>query len=212
MTSTRKKAIKLFLTLAIVEGLICLIVLMLQPGGSGAGSRLDFSPLRLVLIGGVLLLVGTFSWVLFNSERLEKLARLTENPPFSTTFLIAANLMLAVFVCGMRSIWLIYKTSGTFAWRVAFERGLPLAVWLALIAVQGWALIFWQNRRLLPRAYARIAKPFLILIGVGAVFFSLVAATRIGLVKDNAFFGKPTVPLLEWHLAAAFLLCLILQL
>ena len=46
-------------------------------------------------------------------------------------------------------------------------------------------------------------------MGIGIVAAVGIAVTRIGLVKDNAFFGKPTVPLLEWHLILAFLLCLL---
>lgn len=106
----------------------------------------------------------------------------------------------------LRSAYLRFHTTGVFYWKVFYQRGTPLVTAGCLLCAAAVMLILrGEGRR--PGKGKLIFTGVLCLIGLGAGI--LIAKTRFGLEKENAFYGKPTVPLLEWHLAAAFLLMLI---
>lgn len=106
----------------------------------------------------------------------------------------------------LRSAYLRFHTTGVFYWKVFYSRGLPLVIAGCLLCAAAVIFILrCQGTR--PAKGKLLTVALLCLIGLSAGI--LIAQTRLGLEKENAFYGKPTVPLLEWHLAAAFLLMLL---
>ena len=208
MTGIHQKAMKRFLILSVAEGVACLIYLFLQPGGSGAGSLFAFSGARLLLLGFVAIAIILLILPLLKPTLQSRLIQFVNKPPVCLVSNLLAYSGLILGVCGSRTLWLLYKTSGDYLWLVAFKRFLPVVIWLGLIAIQWLILFFTRKQESQTPINARIRKVFLILLAVGIAFFAFVMITRTGLVKDNAFFGKPTVPLLEWHLILAFIACL----
>ena len=96
-------------------------------------------------------------------------------------------------------------TAGIFADRVLLTRLEPaaLAVW-ALSAV----LYPFLADSAAARAGRTKARIFIALLGMMSLVALTVWRTGLGLTKENAFWGEPTVPLLEWHLLVVWALLL----
>ena len=58
------------------------------------------------------------------------------------------------------------------------------------------------------RAGRTKARIFIALLGIMSLVAMTVWRTGLGLTKENAFWGEPTVPLLEWHLLVVWALLL----
>ena len=131
-----------------------------------------------------------------------------------SSFLLMVMLHTAVLaaVLVLRTSLLLFRTTGVFFWKVLYQRGLPPVIAGSAVCVLVNAAILFRRRTSLGRALRESRKEFtvigiLTLIGTAAAL--LISKTRLGLEKENAFYGEPTVPLLEWHILLAFLICLI---
>ncbi|MBQ6519543.1 MAG: hypothetical protein IJI14_12545 [Anaerolineaceae bacterium] len=129
-------------------------------------------------------------------------------------FLLTVILMTAVLCAGpvLRTAFLLFHTTGIFYWKVFYQRGLPLVIGGVVLCLGILAVILIRSRASIQKTLREDRKKWfltggLLLAGLAAGF--LIWKTRLGLEKENAFWGKPTVPLLEWHLALAFLVCLV---
>lgn len=206
------KATEHFFRLSAAEGILCFLYLLFLPGGSGEGSLFAFSRVRLALISAVLLLVCLFGIPLVSKNVLNFWIRLSVKKTFRLFALLSSQGILLLGIALLRSLWLLYQTSEDYSWFVAYNRLFPPVCWLGLITTQAILYFFYRfshDFREVFRQKSHQRKTFLILMGIGIIAAAGIAVTQIGLVKDNAFFGKPTVPLLEWHLILAFLLCLL---
>ena len=123
--------------------------------------------------------------------------------------LFPAAILSAVMV--LRTAYLLFNTTGRYYWKVFYQRGLPLVIAGSVFCLAGCAFLLYHSRRRVRRTLLEDKKKLaltgvLLLFGITVGIF--VWKTGSGLVKENAFWGKPTVPLLEWHILAAFSLCL----
>ena len=120
--------------------------------------------------------------------------------------------VLITGIAVIRFSWLMFQTTGVFVWKVLYQRGLPFVIGFTALAfiVKFWIMgsnlsaikdIIRENNR------QWILMSVLILTAGAAGIW--IAKTGTGLVQENAFFGKPTVPILEWHLLVSFLFSLL---
>ena len=132
-----------------------------------------------------------------------------------TRFILLVILMTAVLcaIMVLRTAHLLFHTTGIFYWKVFYQRGLPLVVGgSALCLILCCAVLLIRSREYVRRTLQKDRRKWLI---TGILMLICLAAalmiwqTRLGLEKENAFWGKPTVPLLEWHILLAFAVCLL---
>ncbi len=120
----------------------------------------------------------------------------------------------AALLCGvmlLRTAHLLFRTTGIFYWKVFYQRGLPLVIGGSVLCLGIMAWVLFISREALLKSLREDQKKWItvfILVLAGAAFAVLISKTLLGLEKENAFYGKPTVPLLEWHIVLAFAVCL----
>lgn len=125
--------------------------------------------------------------------------------------LIILSMAVLCAVMAVRTAYLLFHTTGIFYWKVFYQRGLPLVIGGSAICLGACAFILFRSRKyvrstLMEDRQKWLACAILMLLGLSAGL--LIYKTRLGLVKENAFWGKPTVPLLEWHILLVFLISL----
>ena len=203
---------KWFYSLSLAEGILCLGFYLFSPGGSGEGQLFSFSKVRIFLIS--LTIAGIFKYLfpLMNHRFFEWVQSKLRITSVRFFLLIWSQLLILGVVSGLRTLWLLYHSTGIYTWQAAYQRLFPLLIWVVLICLQ--ILLFLlldsaQQYKAAFRSESGLWRRFCVLILIGLAAGICVYFTRIGLVKDNNFFGKPTVPLLEWHLLAGFLFSLI---
>jgi len=129
---------------------------------------------------------------------------------FSLLIILTGAVLFAVML--LRSAYLLFHTTGVFYWKVFYQRGLPLVIGGSLLCLAGVGVILFRCRENLIKTLKTERKKWLItgiLLIIGLITGILVSKTRIGLEKENAFWGEPMVPLLEWHLLLSFAVCLV---
>lgn len=196
--------------LSAFEALAALVYLVSLPADPENALILGFSLRRLivavVLLGGGLAGAG----LAFASARPAWRARWLD--PSSRRGLFNAALVLlplGTVVSGLIPVVLmsLYRTSGEFHYAAYFERLLPMLLWLGLVCLQGTVWLAWIGD--FQWGALRVERPVLrAAVAVFCIFLTLwllVALTGIGITPDRIGWGKPSVPLLEWHiwLAAA---------
>ena len=129
---------------------------------------------------------------------------------FMLLLLLQLGILSAVML--LRTSYLLFHTTGIFYWKVFYRRGLPLVIGGTVLCLLLSGLILFRSRDTLGKTLREdrgkwLLTGILLIIGTAAGIF--IAKTRLGLEKENAFWGKPTVPLLEWHILLAFALCLV---
>ena len=144
-------------------------------------------------------------------SELKKLTKPFQSPKvcFILAVLFPAAILLAVMV--LRTAYLLFHTTGIFYWKVFYQRGLPLVAAGSVLCLAGCVFLLYHYRGRVRRTLIEDRKKLvltgvLLLLAIAVGIFA--SKTGAGLVKENAFWGKPTVPLLEWHILAAFALCL----
>ena len=123
--------------------------------------------------------------------------------------LFPAAILAAVMV--LRTAYLLFNTTGIFYWKVFYQRGLPLVIAGSVFCLAGCVFLLFHSRYKVRRTLIEDRKKFIltgVLLLLGIAVWIFASKTGSGLEKENAFWGKPTVPLLEWHILAAFVLCL----
>lgn len=208
--------VRFFFKISAIEGVLCALVLAVLPVGSGSGSSFNFSLSKSLLILFCLILT-LMLWLMSRSTNRTQLITEQLRRSVRLRFLIPvlAILFIAAIGFSLRVIWLLYQTTGIFRYKVLSQRVLPLSAWLALIAFQLLMLAVGLNggwKKVRAPVSKKQLRFFAILTTLVAVIAGLVTVTRVGLEKDNAFFGKPTVPLLEWHIALAIIVMILCQL
>ena len=133
--------------------------------------------------------------------------------PAQKRFLLPVMLMTAVLcaVMVLRTAYLLFHTTGIFFWKVLYQRGLPLVIGGSALCLVLCAVVLIRSREYVRKTFREDRRKWLtvgILTIIGLLAAVLIWQTRLGLEKENAFWGKPTVPLLEWHLLLVFALCL----
>ena len=142
-------------------------------------------------------------------KKIQKRAHNSKN-----SFITILVLFSAVFLACMllRTAYLLFHTTGIFYWKVFFQRGLPLVIVASSLCLIFCGFIFFHNRSAFQKTLKTDRKKWITtatLLLIGVIVGFIVSKTRLGLEKENAFWGKPTVALLEWHILLAFLVCLL---
>ncbi len=130
---------------------------------------------------------------------------------FSFSLLIFLHLAVLGAVMLLRTAYLLFHSTGIYYWKVLYQRGLPLVIAGSVLCLAVIFRIFLSSRKTPGNCPLQDRKKWitvLILMLIGAAAGIVISKTRLGLEKENAFYGKPTVPLLEWHILLAFLVCL----
>jgi hypothetical protein len=206
------RKMKWFYRLSLAEGILCLGFYLFSPGGSGEGQLFSFSKIRIFLI--LLTMAGIIKYLfpLINKHFFGWVQSKLRIASIRFFLLIWSQLLILGVVSGLRTLWLLYHSTGIYTWQAAYLRLFPLLIWVVLICLQILLFLLLDSAPQFKFAYrseSGLWRRFFVFILIGLAAGIYVYRTRIGLVKDNNFFGKPTVPLLEWHLLAGFLFSLI---
>ncbi len=184
-----------FFFLCALEGAIALVALLLIPS-EGA----TLSPARLALIAIHLTLI--FLWMYLGwraSNILDSLARTT---PILVSTLLALTFSLLLFL-------LRYLDPEEFLFISLYERLGPLLWYLLALSIQ-FALYLLYLKNGLHFDSLKQNKPiFLASFATFALFALLllfVSLTKLGITKDDAYWGEPGVPILGWQFVLAILL------
>ena len=131
-----------------------------------------------------------------------------------TRFILPVILMTAVLcaVMVLRTAYLLFHTTGIFYWKVFYQRGLPLVIGGSALCLILCAVLLIRSGEYVRKTLREDRRKWLttgILMLICLAAALMIWQTRLGLEKENAFWGKPTVPLLEWHILPAFAVCLL---
>ncbi len=198
-----------FLFLSLAEGMICFLYYLLIPGGEGTGAVFQFSPVRLLFLFLVLLLVAGLCLLAFQKKFQSSAVHAIENGAVSWKISFGSWVLIFVLTAFLRTADLLYRTTGKYLWHILFLRSFPLILLLGGIGFQFFLLTCCVRKnelKISAERRKRIRKIFWILLCIGIAAGVFIGITKIGLVKENAFWGKPTIPLLEWQMIAAGLL------
>ena len=141
-----------------------------------------------------------------------RLSERFSDPRARFTLLILLQIAVLGAVMLLRTAYLLFHTTGIFYWKVFYQRGLPLVAAGSLLCLACAVLILRSSGACLRRSLRDDRNKWLltgILLLAGIILSAVISGTRLGLEKENAFYGKPTVPLLEWHLLLAFAVCFV---
>ena len=143
---------------------------------------------------------------------MKKIRNLFEKQKVRFWLILCPVIAVLCAVMALRTAFLLFHTTGVFYWKVFYQRGLPLVIGASCICLCGVGMVLFQCRDSFLSTIKTDKKKWLltlILMMIAAVIGFIVSKTRLGLVQENAFWGKPTVALLEWHIICAFALCLL---
>ena len=141
----------------------------------------------------------------------KRFSDLISDPRIRFCLLMAMQLGMLAAVMLLRTASLLFQTTGVFYWKVFYQRGLPLVA-AGIVFCLAFSMLLLYNSRAHLKDQLREDRGKLILTGIlvliGIVMGLIISRTRLGLEQENAFYGKPTVPLLEWHILLAFTVCM----
>ncbi|HEY5669842.1 MAG TPA: hypothetical protein VIS10_07565, partial [Anaerolineales bacterium] len=132
--------LRIYLSLACLEGLLALGLLLILPGSGVAGGLFGFSPSRLLLLTPALLLTLTFSWAAWRSWRKPDWAiilaeHLSNVSRQAWVYWGTIGLSGASFLVYLNLLFLNWKNDdpyvGSYLARIA-----PFALWALFINVQ----------------------------------------------------------------------------
>jgi len=182
-----------FYILCATEGVISLVMLFLIPSEGGS-----ISPARLALIAIILILTGL--WIYLGLHPLHKLDQFARPVFITTSALLSLTFGLLLYL-------LRYLNPEQFL--PLFERMSPLLWYLLILSIQITFFLLFVKNGFHPESLRQnkniymasiIAFCFLLLV---LLFISL---TKLGITKDQAYWGEPGVPILGWQFALAILL------
>lgn len=211
-TSSHPAGIKRFLFgLVVVESIIAAAILINLP--SDTGGFLGLSPLRWLLLSAIIL-PGIICLILsLPTTRNHLRIQFPDMDEPKAAMFIAMLIFIAILL--MQLIFLLedlYTGTGFYAYHAYAQRLSPVLVLYALLCFQSAGYLIFkkrQNFKFLPAS----EKPFL--TSWGLTFFglillaALIAVNRLGLDPDPIGWGAPTVPLLEWQIWLAVVVCLL---
>ena len=142
----------------------------------------------------------------------KKLSEQLHSSRFCFVLLVILLTAMLTAVMTLRTAYLLFHTTGIFYWKVFYQRGLPLVIGGLAVCFTGCGFLLYRFRKTVHQTLQRDHKKWkitglLLIIGIAAGIF--VSKTGMGLVKENAFWGKPTVAFLEWHILLAFFVCFV---
>ncbi|MFN2197116.1 MAG: hypothetical protein ACK2UW_13440 [Anaerolineales bacterium] len=205
-----RRILLIWLLLAFFQGAAAAAIYLYLP--SEGGGFLGLSPLRLALIGGillleVLLLVAAFRlWRRAASEDavpMRILAWLERGRHAAWLGMISLGLLLgAVFL-----VLLTPEVSEPYT-RALLERFVPLVLWLAGLSLQTTLLLavyFWDAPGLMAARQNRLLRGALLLWGGFLLIWGWVAWSRVGVTVDPRGWNVPGAPVTEVHALLAWL-------
>jgi hypothetical protein len=181
-----------FYLLCSIEGAVALVALLLIPSEGG-----NLSPARLALLTIILLLMMIFAWM---GYRPPQPARLALPFPIVISALLSLTFSLILFL-------LRYIDPEQLL--PLYQRLSPLLWYLLVLSVQfTFFLLALKNgfhigglKQNYPIYHASLSAFCLLLLVL--LFVSL---TKLGITKDEAYWGEPGVPILGWQFVLAILL------
>ena len=212
--SIQKKWTVLF-GLWILHGLIALWQFMSLPAGEGSflfGLSLQRTVMVAVLLFWIMLNAALIFFVLRKAPWLDKFlsglgAKTIKDNLLILAFVVVLSRLFAGYVIGL------LQQSGNFGYEAYVERLSPLVNLMAFVFAELMAIIVFLNLRGLDLRKSipeRFPSRLLIIISVLSLVFLLIALTGLGVTapyKGDWARGLPAVPLLEWQIALACLLC-----
>ncbi len=185
--------IRVILALAVLEGVISILVTVLIPSDPKNAILLGFSLSRIAILFFSLVLLTILIILLIKPNPLKKLF---EKFSKSKTLSYCVNylVILSLFFLWV-SIWIPVTYLGRF--EASFVRIKPLIIWIVLILLQ--ISLYYK---ISTRSFSNISKKslfpkkpffffFICLIGLWA----FITISKIGLVKDTAYWNAPGVPI-----------------
>ncbi len=181
-----------FYTLCSIEGVIALVALLLIPSEGG-----NLSPARLALIAGIIFLILTFAWMGFRPAQLHRFAR-----PFPILLLTLLSLTFSLLLFLLR-----YLNPGLYL--PLYQRLSPLLWYLLFVSIQFtiYLLILKNGFHLESlKRNSSIYSASLISFCLLLLVLLFVALTKLGVTKDDAYWGEPGVPVLGWQFVFAIII------
>jgi hypothetical protein len=222
--------IRWYFTLALIEGLIVLIVLLFLPGKPLSSSFVGWSIGRLLSLSFGLLLNVVLFWIVFNLWRrsswidryIQRLVSALDQDKvyWSVIFLVALLFVISIYYLQIDSRNL-EETQGSYnkliAWSILFFRYslihlAPFAVWTIFLCLQTWLTVRMLHYGTSLRVFTAYRKTFIALSVVFGLLFLLsiwIIRTGLGLLPDNVGWGAPGVPILPTQVFLATLISLV---
>ena len=179
-----------FFRICALEGAIALAVLLRIPSEGNS-----LSPARLALIGILLSLIALFAIISFrNPQLLDRLAR---------TGIIGTAAALAL-VIGLILFLLRYLDPEGFLLPSLYERLGPLLWYGLALSIQLTICLLYLKNGFHLDLLRKNNKAFTassVFFGILLVILIFVSVTKLGITKDQAYWGEPGVPILGWQFA-----------
>jgi len=182
-----------YFLLAAVEAAAAFALLVVAPRGSSG-----FSPAR---IGVLASLVASFAYWFYCWARPTRIPCAFSHP---AAVPIAGLLSLLLGVTLFLLRYLFPQDLGPY-----FERLGVLLWYLLLLSVQAFLVLLVTHYGFRPQALAEsrpLVRPALLAFCLLLAALAFIAATRLGLTPDPAYWGEPGVPVMGWQLTLAMLL------
>jgi hypothetical protein len=196
-TDLVRNVVRVNLGLAFVEGLLVFLQYIQTPSESAAAVFLGFSPLRLAILVGVLLVLALTGYFFVSvlrpawwEQRPAKRVALTLEGTSTLWFLIPALVI---------SYFLVFSTNRYLGPIAGYrERLFPILVWFAVVVIQ--LLFSWLYMRSVESTFLASFRCVLVPAGIALLAIILlvlfIALTRIGLTADAVYWQEAGVPIL----------------
>lgn len=184
-----------FFRLCALEGVIALVALMRIPSEGG-----NPSPARLVLLATLLSLIAVFGYAGIRPSRIpDALAR---TPIVWTAAQLSITISLILFL-------LRYLAPGGDLLPALYERLGPVLWYLLVLSIQFTLFLLSQINGFHPESLKQNNPIFhwsLIAFCVLLAALLFVSLTKLGITKDEAYWGEPGVAIAGWQFVTAILL------
>lgn len=193
----------LFFLLTFLEAAVAFLILLRVPG-EGARLVLGFSPMRWALLVPLMFAMAASLLMARMTRRRPALTTRWLEPTFKPglfSFLIYLFALLTLAAgCG----WFLLRWYDPGKFLPFYERAWPLLAFVFLFSFQAVFLLI-SLRAGIRKAVFPAGKPSLVTFLVLLLVFGLVAATGLGLIPDESYWGEPGVPVQGWQLVLALL-------
>ncbi|MCC6298893.1 MAG: hypothetical protein IT314_06320 [Anaerolineales bacterium] len=179
-----------------IEGAVAMVALLLIPSEGGS-----LSPARLALLAIVFSFILIFAWTAYRPLKLDRLA---QPIPILGASLLALTFSLLLFL-------LRYLNPEQLL--PLYQRLSPLLWYLLALSIQfAFYLLYLKNGIHFDslKQNKSIFTASLAIFALFALLLLFISLTKLGITKDDAYWGEPGVAILGWQLALAILLGLAL--
>ena len=188
-----QKSPRFFFHLFAVEGVIPLLALFSIPSEGGS-----VSPARLALIASVVFLIAV--WTILGFRPPHSLTRWVKPGFIAVTALLSLTFGLLLFL-------LRYLDPDAFL--PLFQRLSPLLWYLLALSVQSTFLLLTLKNGFHPAIFKDRKKTIQTALAAFSILLFilfLVSFTKLGITKDDAYWGEPGVSILGWQFGLAILI------